>query len=165
MASNDATVATLVPALPEDENLYLSLARAIAMDFRELEEILEAHRVDHDKWERIRTTERFQSMLRQAVVEWNAPMSAAERIKLKSLAIVELSLEEMYTQMHNDKEPLSSRVEVLKTVAKFGDVGIVSKEQGGGDKFSVVINLGADQQLKVSAELPKIRQLDAEEAR
>lgn len=150
----------LSPFPPEDGPM-LSLARSVAMDLQELDDILKAHQLSYEQWAEIAANPRFQAFLKSAVEDWNKPMNTPERIKLKALAMVELGLEEMWKQLHSDKEPLTARVELFKTIAKMGAVDVEKRVDEGGEKFSVVINLGSDQLRVTAPALPaKVIDLD-----
>ena len=158
----------MAPALspiPVEDGLYLSLARAIAMDLQELEDVLKAHGVTHNEWDEIREHPRFQAFLKSSVEDWNKPLNTPERIRLKALAMVELGLEEMWRALHDVKEPLTARVELFKTVAKMGSVDVEKRVDvaNGEAKFSVVINLGADNQLKISAPTLPAKVIDVDD--
>ena len=158
-------MAPAISPIPSEDGTYLSLARAIAMDIQELEDILKAHGVTHNEWDEIREHPRFQAFLKSAVDDWNKPLNTPERIRLKALAMVELGLEEMWRAMHDNKEPLTARVELFKTVAKMGAVDVEKKVDMTSNeaKFSVVINLGADNQLKISAPALPAQVIDVED--
>lgn len=133
----------------------LKLAREIAMDILPLEQVLTAHQIDSNEWETISKTPRFQDLLRSEVEAWQSAANTADRVKLKSLAFVEEALPEFYARAHDPRENLTAKVEVLKTVARFAGVGASNFDAGvTGEKFSVTINLGADQQLKIEKEIP-----------
>jgi hypothetical protein len=131
----------------------LKLAREIAMDMRPLDEILKVHNVDREEWEHISGTQRFQGYLQESVKEWNSATNTEERVKLKSLAFVEEALPEFFARAHDADESLNSKVEVLKTVAKFAGVGSSIDASIGGEKLSVTINLGEDRQLKIEKDV------------
>lgn len=135
------------------------------MDIQELDQILAAHGIGPDAWDEIRENPRFQSMLKTAVEDWNKPLNTPERIRLKALAMVEIGLEEMWRALHDQKEPLNARVELFKTVAKMGSVDVEKRvdQTEAGERFSVVINLGADNQLKVSAPVLPARVIDVDD--
>lgn len=149
--------------LPEVDKLYLPLAQAIAMDLYDIEEILRHHNVTQDQWREIQASPRFQRLLGQAIEDWNKPLNTKERVRIKAQTMVEMGLETMWVQLHNDKEPLSARVELFKTVAKFGEIGLekTAGEAGGPERFSVTINLGQDAQLKIEKSLTPVINLDA----
>jgi hypothetical protein len=127
----------------------LKLARDVAMDMRPIEDILQVHDVSEGDWQKISELQSFQTYLRQSIQEWNSATNTAERVKLKSMAFVEEALPEFYARAHDPKEPLNSKVEVLKTVARFAGVGGASDSALVGERLSVTINLGADHQLKI----------------
>lgn len=140
---------------PFNDTGLIRLAREIAMDMRPLEEILEIHEITPTNWERLRENTQFQALLRSEIEAWNSATNTSERVKIKALAFVEEALPEFYARAHDPKEPLNAKVEVLKTVAKFAGVGGSQFDASmAGEKFSVTINLGADQQLKIEKTLP-----------
>lgn len=133
----------------------VKLAREIAMDIRPVDEILEIHEISPKNWEKLRENAHFQALLRSEIEAWQSAGNTTERVKLKSLAFVEEALPEFYARAHDPKEPLNAKVEVLKTISKFAGIGGNNFDASmGGEKFSVTINLGADQQLKIEKSLP-----------
>lgn len=137
-----------------DDATMLMLAREIAMDIRPLEQILDVCGISEDEFELIKTKGSFQRYVRSASEQWHSALNAAERVKIKSLSMVEESLPEFFMRMHDQNETLSSKVELLKTVARFAGVGVNPNfENGGGEKMVVTINLGADQQLRIEKDV------------
>lgn len=136
-----------------NDTTMLKLAREIAMDMRTVEEVLKVHQVTAAEWEHISKSEMFQNYLRQCVEEWNSAVNTAERVKLKSMAFVEEALPEFFARAHDPEETLNSKVEVLKTVARFAGVGGSVDGALAGEKLSVTINLGADHQLKIERDV------------
>lgn len=137
-----------------DHVTLLKLAREIAMDIRPVEEILTAHSISGSRWEAINASPHFQALLKSEVENWQSATNTAERVKLKSLAFVEESLPEFYARAHDRREPLSARVEVLKTVAKFAGVGNTMVDGAAvGEKLMVTINLGSDHSLKIERDV------------
>ena len=68
--------------------------------------------------------------------------------------MVEEALPEFYARMHDPKEPLPAKTDVLKTIAKFAGVGGSDFNAAvGGEKLSVTINLGSDHQLRIEKEV------------
>jgi hypothetical protein len=129
--------------------ILLKLAREVAMDMRDIPQILELHGVTQGEWEVISTLPRFQDYLRSSLEEWNSAANTADRVKLKSLAFVEEALPEFFARAHDPREALPAKVEVLKAVARFAGVGGSVDAGITGERLSVTINLGADQQLKI----------------
>lgn len=144
-----------LPALTSSEHVtVLKLAREIAMDIRPLEDILKTHGIDQPRWEKLSNSARFQALLRSEIEAWESATNTAERVKIKSLAFVEESLPEFFARAHDRREPLNSKVEVLKTVAKFAGVGGSGVDGSvAGEKLMVTINLGADHSLKIEKDV------------
>ncbi len=130
------------------ELTLLKLSREIARDIHPIDDILERFGIDANLWSNIRTMPRFISFLQHEIETWNSAPNTSERVKIKSLSFVEELLPEMYERAHDPRETLSSKVELLKTVGRFGGVGVLASEGGMGEKLSVTINLGADKELK-----------------
>ena len=123
------------------------------MDIRPLPDILASHGVEQSNWDSIRETPSFQSLLRSEVEAWQSATNTAERVKIKSLAFVEEALPEFYARAHDPKEPLNSKVEVLKTISKFAGVGGSADGAITGEKLTVTINLGSDHSLKIEKDV------------
>lgn len=130
------------------------IARAIARDLIPLEEVLKQHGMDAGQWETVQNNPHFQRVLTSAMEEWNSAGNTAERVRLKSLYLVEEALPEMYARAHDPREPLNHKVEVIKTIARFAGLGGTAMDAASiGEKFSVTINLGADHQLKIEKDV------------
>jgi hypothetical protein len=140
-------VATKSPSF--NDVVLLKLAREIAMDMRTLGDILETHGVTTEEFAEISALGAFQEYLRQATEEWQSATNTAERVRLKSMAFVEEALPEFFARAHDPEESLNAKVEVLKTVARFAGVGGSVDSSIAGERLTVTINLGADQQLKI----------------
>jgi hypothetical protein len=137
-----------------DDTMMLKLARELAMDIRPLEDILEVLHISRAEWDSVKETAAFQRYLRSSLEEWHSALNTQERVKLKSLAMVEESLPEFYARMHDAREALPAKTEVLKTISRFAGVGgNTSYEGSGSEKMIVTINLGADQQLRIERDV------------
>lgn len=145
------------PGSSFDDGVMLKLAREIAMDIRPLDEILQVHEVVASDWEVMQKSGTFQRYLRSAIEEWSSATNAAERVRAKSLAMVEESLPEFYARMHDSRETLPAKTELLKTIARFAGVGASPDfKNGGGEKMVVTINLGADNQLRIERDMKTV---------
>lgn len=146
------------------EVVLISLAREIAQDIYPIEDILKAHKLNQTDFETIAKLPRFQEYLAEAIRVWNATASTAERVKLRAGTMIELSLPEMYARLHDRAEALNHKVELLKILARIAEIGERGAQAGqtsNGERISITINMGADKELKVAAELPP-RVIDAE---
>jgi hypothetical protein len=131
----------------------LKLAREIAMDIRPLEDLLASLEISAENWGIIQSLPTFQTYLRGAVEEWQSATNTQERVRLKSLSFVEEALPEFFARAHDPKESLAAKTEVLKAVAKFAGVGGMADAAVSGEKLTVTINLGADNQLKIERDV------------
>lgn len=150
---------------PQDvsELTLLKLSREIARDIHDIETILNRFGISAELWADISKLPRFQSLLQSELEAWNTASNTSERVKIKSLSFVEELLPEMYARAHDPREPLSAKVELLKTIGKFGGVGVTSFEGAIGEKLSVTINLGADSQLKFEKDItPQVIEAESE---
>lgn len=126
------------------------LAREIAKDMKPLETILKDHQIDEFKWAAIQENDYFQATLASEISDWNAASNVNERVRLKSLHFVEEALPEFFGRAHDPRESLAAKTDVLKTVARLAGIGVGSEVKGGiGEKFSVTINLGSDNAIKI----------------
>jgi hypothetical protein len=140
-----------------NDSVLLKLAREIAMDIREIADILATYELDDAMWQEIQGNWTFKQYLRGAIEEWNSATNTQERVKMKALSMVEEALPEFYTRMHDKGESLQHKTEVFKTITKLAGLERTANDPGTGERLTVTINLGADQQLKIERDVtPKV---------
>jgi hypothetical protein len=127
--------------------IQLQLAREIAADMREIPDILAIYEINSEQWETLQGSPRFRRLLQTSMEEWQSVANTAERVKVKSLAFVEEVLPEFYGRVHDPKETLSAKNEVLKTISRLAGIGGTVEGAITGERMVITINLGADQQL------------------
>lgn len=134
----------------------VQLAREIAMNIQSIETILETHQIDDETWNKIKITPRFTSLLESETAAWNSAVNTHERVKLKSAALVEDWLPEAYARMSDPTENLNAKTELGKLVARLAGMGLSNANitDASGERFSVTINLGGDNNLKIEKEMP-----------
>ncbi|MGZ5165212.1 MAG: hypothetical protein ACXWCQ_32295 [Burkholderiales bacterium] len=143
------------------EDVILALAREIAMNVNNLETILEAHRIPHETWRILSEDPKFNRLLQSQVIAWESATNSQERLKVKSAALIEAWLEKANSYLHNG-ELTAPKVELAKFVARLAGVGLDRAGiDGGGERFAITINLGADSKLKFEKTLPP-KVIDAE---
>lgn len=155
--ADSPTIATtaIVASFLRNDTMLVRLAREIAMDMRELPELLKLLSLNQEQWEAIQRNPRFLEILQSEVVAWNSAKNTAERIKVKSLSFVEEMLPELYARANDKTENLLHKVEIVKTIAKFAALGVGGADVVAlGDRFSVTINLGTDHSIKIDKGLP-----------
>jgi hypothetical protein len=139
-----------LPDIPYSQ--LAQLARDIAMDIKERHVVLSAHSLTQVQYEYLEThNEFYASALKAACIEWHAPLSTQERIKLEAAAILEDSLPGLGSRLQNTREQLPGVVEAAKLFAKIAGVG--ERDAGPstpGERFVINIDLGAGQKTVVS---------------
>lgn len=139
---------------PQGHVKLVTLAREIALDLYGIEEILKRHRLSSEQWQRIQNHAGFQSVLAHQIQAWHSALNTTERVKLKTAIIVEEWLEEANRRIHDKNENLTAKTEVVKLLSRLAEMGLNNArvEGGGGEKFSVTINLGNDAKLTFEKE-------------
>lgn len=147
------------------DNLFMvKLAREIASDIRSLDAILKSFMLSRSEWDSISQHAGFQKLLASAVEEWNSAANTPDRVRVKSMAFVEEALPELYARMHDAKEPLSAKVQLLQTVSKMAGVGGNADAGQQGEKLVVNISLGDDRKLTIVKDVTPNVQSEASEA-
>lgn len=134
----------LGPDIFSDQRM-LALARELAMDIHPVEEILERQDIKREDFEVILKNSRFQRLLEDATIAWDGTQNTGERIKVKSLTLLEDWLTSVYEMLHQDKYSLRDKVELARLIGRFAGMGEKGPlEVGSGERINIVINMGAD---------------------
>lgn len=131
-----------------DEVTLLSLAREIAMDIRDIDEILKSHEISRNDFETIAKLPRFQALLAEAAQSWSAAENVEKRLKLKMSCMLEESLPELFARLHEAGGLTPAKVKLVEVLMRGAGVG-VTDVGNGAEKVSITINMGAE---KVSVE-------------
>lgn len=134
-----------VPALATLDNYKLArLANEVAMDIREIPDILIDYGLSHAQYVEIERIPFYRNTLEQSRLEWNSAKSVHERLKLQSAIMLEEAFPTLGARMRNANEPLPAAIETAKLLAKITGLGEAARSVGGSEKFTITINLGAD---------------------
>jgi len=137
----------------EDSGL-VRLAREIAINHFPVETILKTYQVTPEAWTSIKGNPRFQQLLKAEIEAWNGALNTHERTSLKAAAMIEDYLPEGNSRLHSPQETLNSKVELLKLLARIAGMGVTGADiTTVGERFSVTINLGADNKLKFEKDI------------
>jgi len=120
---------------------FAALAREIAMDIFELDQILQIHQLSVEEWERIQKNPQFQQMLRGLIGEWQSAANTRERVRIKAATGIEMHLEELILALGDDQIPLGQRVEAAKFLARLGELDNI-REFGSAGAFQINLNIG-----------------------
>jgi hypothetical protein len=133
----------LTPAL--DPRNFAKLAREIAMDMLELDELQKLHNLSDAEFKQVTENPRFIEMLNGMIGEWNSANNAPARIKMKAQTGIEAAMEVILQDAMSSGIPLNQRVEALKLLAKLGELdekpGALGSGTGGGGGVTIQINL------------------------
>lgn len=143
-----ATVTTpLVPLPPLSLQELASLAREVAMDIRELKDILPDYKLSQAQYDRLLAHPFYEKALHAVTIEWNSALSTHQRIKIEAATILENGMIALGQRMVAKDESLPAAVEAGKLFTKLAGIGEQDRQAGPGEKFTITINLGADAKL------------------
>ena len=136
-------------SLPMSDSDMIRLAHEIARDLYPLEDVLRQFNVDPYFFrDHVAQNQRFRTVYAEAHAVWHSASNANERSALKSTVMYEEWLAEGNRLFHDQNQPLSAKVELLKLVARVGGLDTAGKGQQGngvapGERVVVNINLSA----------------------
>lgn len=131
-------------AAAKQEIDIVKLAREIAMDLRPLKDILEHHQIDQPTFEKLKRQPYFSRVLAAEVEAWQSAVNTSERVRLKSQAMMEELLPDLYKRMVAPKEDLMKVVKGAELVAKLANLGESDGKINPSDKVVITINMGAE---------------------
>lgn len=144
-----------LPAAAQREINIVKLAREIAMDQRELSEILEHHCVPQKEFEALKRNPYFNRVLSAEVEAWESATNTQQRVRIKSAAMMEELLPELYKRLVSPKEDLLKVVKGAELVTKLSGLGVEeNRDNDPSNRVVITINMGADSKLQVSKGLP-----------
>lgn len=149
-------MAAVTVLAPSQSNIALvKLAREIAMDIHPIQTILNQYGISTEQWEILKGNQRFQNLLLSETEAWNGALNTQERVKLKAAAMLEEWLPELNNRLHDADEALPAKIEGGKMLTRIAGIGVGAAEGGGGgERFTVTINLGEDSKLTFEKQLP-----------
>lgn len=140
-------------AAAKQEIDIVKLAREIAMDLRPLPSILEHHKVDQSTFEKLKRQPYFSRVLAAEVEAWQSAVNTGERVRLKSQAMMEEFLPDLYKRMIAPKEDLMKVVKGAELVAKLADLGERKDGRDPGDKVVIHIDMGQAGKMQVAKQV------------
>lgn len=146
-----AVTAPVTPVpLPEsfETPAAAQLARDLAIRMYDEPAILKKHGLTPEQFETLRRYEWFQKLVQQLSIEWNTPKNAQQRLATEALVGLESALPDMIARMKVKNEPLAGIAQLSKVLADIAGVGGANRVQAPPtEKFTITINLGADQEI------------------
>lgn len=134
-----------------------SLAREVAMDIKELPDILKFYKLTTATYDAICKNPFYKRALEVSTIEWNSALSTHERIRLEAAATLENALPGLSARMNNKDEAFPAAIEAGKLFAKIAGLDAnVRADSAPGEKFTININLGADTKLHYEKDVTPI---------
>lgn len=145
----------MVPVATTEEIAMVKLAREIAMEMRDLDEILAMHAVTKEAFEKLKTNPRFIAVLSSEITAWSTATNTDQRVKFKAGSMLEEFLPELYARLLDPKENLMAKVKGAELVTKLAGLGVAdAKVNDPSDRVTITINLGEDRKLEFNKQLP-----------
>tara|TARA_R110000772_G_scaffold51809_4_gene118867 strand:+ start:560 stop:1018 length:459 start_codon:yes stop_codon:yes gene_type:complete len=141
----------MFPVINNDQ-AHASLAAELATKLHPVKEILARHNVTSSELLVLMTDSQFKHMIREYRREWNSPLSARERVRMKSSLAVEDGLVELYRVFQDKDIQPNARMDAFKQLVGLADMQ-PKKEAGElGPSFSLTLNLGGDDASPITIE-------------
>jgi len=148
-----AQVPTVVPVqvptvMPDGWTLHkvAALVRDVAQAMYDEPYVLKKHGLSEAQYIFLTKNEFFQHALEAETISWQRADNVNRRLALEAAIAVEDALPTVAARLSKTTEPLSDVVALLKVLSEIaGTIGAkAASTQPTGEKFKIVINLGAD---------------------
>jgi hypothetical protein len=137
------------------------------MDVHTVDNVLHKHGLTNAQYEFLATHNNFfKKALLQQVAEWQRLDSTQARLKAEAAAALEEQLPVLASRMGSRSEKLSDAVEAAKLFAKIAGVDTTAGgTNSAGERFTINIDLGADERLTVRSGKDQVSGEGAAQAR
>lgn len=126
-----------------DQPSMAALAAELGAQLLPMPEILKRFEIDKDTLKALLKDPQFRHMVIDFRREWNSPMSAKDRIKLKSLLMVEDNLLTLHQIFNNANTNPTARLSAFDQMVKLADAQPKKESDGsGGSHFHLTLDLG-----------------------
>jgi hypothetical protein len=133
------------------------LANEIAMDMKELPDVLKLYKLSETDYEKVCKIPFYKNALETATIEWQSPLGTHARIRIESAAILEEALPGLSARMKSRDEAFPAAIEAGKLFAKIAGLGEPEKAgASSGEKFTIEINLGEDKKLAYEKDITPV---------
>jgi len=118
------------------------LAMELAIEISDLPSILERYHLSKDQLKTKLSNPQFRRMVHENRTTWKSDLSVKERIRVKSMILVEDSLLELYSIFHNQDTAVGARLDAFKSMSKVATVDVPDKDgQSVGERVMININI------------------------
>jgi hypothetical protein len=137
-----------VTSQPLTPFIIAGLAREIAMNIREVDEILQTYKLTPETYEKLKTNDFFTKLVDMARIEWHSATNTINRTQIEAAALVEQAMPHIYARMLNNNENLNHVVDAGKWLSDIGGLKKDPTKGQPGERFQITINLGADTKIE-----------------
>lgn len=132
--------------LPDGWDIHkvAALVRELAVNMYDEDVTLKKYVLTKEQFNLLNENKFFKQALEVATAEWNSPQSTNKRLALEAAITLETVMPSIGARLQKPDEPLPGIIEGAKLLAKMASIG---EDKTGGvptEKFSIVINMGAD---------------------
>jgi hypothetical protein len=137
-----------------DQHKLAELAYELARNLKPPAEVYKFFGITEDQFkEHIDPNPWFKRVLEAAMIEWASTGSTKTRIQMQAMLALEQGIIPLTARMMDDESDLGKAVEVAKLLAKVAGLDTPAQSGNPGEKFTIQINLGADQSVKIEKEI------------
>ena len=133
------TVTTLPPNLET-----AALAAELATRLYPVADTLKRYSLTADQLKHLMADPQFRHQVTHYRREWSSPLSAKERVRMKSALAVEDGLVELYRLYHDVTAHPQARLDAFKQLVNLADMQPRQNAQTEGTKFTLNIQLAGD---------------------
>ncbi len=137
--TNTPTVAT-----PPDDLSTAALAAELATRLYPVADTLKRFNLTADQLKHLMQDPQFRHQITEYRREWESPLSARERVRMKSALAVEDGLVELYRLYHDVTAHPQARLDAFKQLVNLADMQPKQNAQAEGSKFTLNITLAGD---------------------
>lgn len=135
--------------MPEGWDLHkvAALVTDVAQNMYDLPYLLKKHSLSPEQYAFLQSNEFFKRALEAEVITWSGVGSIQKRLALEAAIAVEAAMPTVAARLSKNTEPLGEVVALLKVLAEIaGAVGVKAQaaNQGSGERFKIIINMGAE---------------------
>ena len=121
-----------------------ALAAELATRLYPVEDTLKRFSLSKAQLQHLMRDSQFRHQVAHYRKEWSSPLSARERVKMKSALAVEDGLAELYRLYHDTTTHPQARLDAFKQLVSLADMQPKQNAQAEGSKFTLNITLAGD---------------------
>lgn len=150
MAANLSSIVKLGPINDHDSQL----AAELAFEISPIEDVMKRHGLSKSDMMLKLGNETFRQMVKEAKRIWRSDLSVKERIRLKSMVLVEDSILELYSMFHDRDMAAPARLDAFKSLAKVATVDTPDRDGTTvGEKVTINISIpGIEKPVAITAQ-------------